>query len=334
MATEAITATITAGSETITHEVVIAARGPASSGGTTLTSYASQVATLPDYPTTFPNDDVTAATSAATPSKIAKRDAQGGIAFSGLTLTDATLTSNGTGDFTIASTGSGTITINSGSGLTISGGDVTISAAIVFSTNSYTFGVGAAVAFFAALVNGNESTARTELGLTVTGDALATAATPLAARSVMEEKLYIDANDSATRNNDTYADDDILKDIPLDANSKYEIVAFVVMACTAASGYKMLLSSGGALDTVVATFYGTISSPAAFAQYSWASSTGLSSAQTRSSGAATAFVYQIRIEIATTTARTLALRWAQNTTDAAQTATRKGGSWIKTKKLN
>lgn len=152
MATETITATITAGSETITHEVVIAARGPASSGGTTLTSYASQVATLPDYPTTFPNDDVTAATSAATPSKIAKRDAQGGIAFTGITLTDATLTSDGTGGFTLASTGSGTITINSGTGTTISGGDLTISSSMIFSTTSYTFGSGAGIALWNAMV--------------------------------------------------------------------------------------------------------------------------------------------------------------------------------------
>jgi len=41
-------------------------------GGTALTSYVSQVESLPDYPDTFPNDDVTEATSAATPSKIAK----------------------------------------------------------------------------------------------------------------------------------------------------------------------------------------------------------------------------------------------------------------------
>jgi len=112
--------------------------GPPGPGGGELTSYVDQIAALPDYHETFPNSDVTAATSSPTPSTIAKRDENGAIAFGEITVQ----TTGGT--FNTGDDGDGYIQLSIGTNFHFSGatGIATLNAV---STASLTLQAGASV---------------------------------------------------------------------------------------------------------------------------------------------------------------------------------------------
>ena len=106
------------------------------------------------------------------------------------------------------------------------------------SGTTWTFGTGSAVAFFAALVDGHESTARTELGLTTIGDALATAATITAARATLGEVVTEQAL-AQTQNATTYLSSTYLT-ATLDANTTYVVDVFLIFDAPAV-GFKCQL---------------------------------------------------------------------------------------------
>ena len=292
--------------------------------------------------------DLTNATFDSTPNTIPKRNENGDVEHS--TIFVRAITIRNLEDFTGSTTannltGTQTYQEPNASGVKALTADTqgrpdalfnaTISGTLTVNSTSFTFGTGAAVAFFAALVDGNESTARTELGMTTVGSALAVAATPMEARSTLEEKLYIDDNDAVARSsNNTISDDDVLKNIPLDANSVYEISAMVVMSCLGVPGWKFRLKLSDAASLVSSTYFGTNLFGGGPQQYLITASNGYGVTITRSA-AASLYGYHICIQVSTAAAVNLSLQWAQNTSAALpEFAQRKAGSWIKTKKLN
>jgi hypothetical protein len=203
------------------------------------------------------------------------------------------------------------------------------------SGTTWNFDTGTAVAFFAALVNGNESTARTELGLTATGDALAIAATPLAARSTLGENLYLTTSDSVQLSSSNGLNNDsVLAAIPLDANSVYEIAALIIITCTSTGQMKWRLKLSGAASLITATYFGINLFGSGPSQYLLTASSG-DGLQINRVTAATLYAYHVRIEVTTSAAVTLALQWGQiNSAASPEFAQRNAGSWIKTKKIS
>lgn len=252
------------------------ARYRVAGGGTALTSYVSQVASLSDYPTTFPNDEVTAATSAATPDTLVKRAASSGnvtlteVSCNGFELRGPTIYASFTSADNLTANrtyqdpnadGVKALTANT-SGIPDSITNGTLSGA------TWTFGTGTAVAFFTALVNGNESTARTELGLTVTGDALATAATPIAARSVLGEQTKLAASTTSTTGGpgDLYRKDITgLTGFQIAANTWYKVEFQLWVTCLATVGYQIHLEFSQNLNPAAVTSQGGLGLVAAVA---------------------------------------------------------------------
>lgn len=114
----------------------------------------------------------------------------------------------------------------------------TISGTLAVNSTSFTFGTGSAVAFFAKLVDGNESTARTELGATTIGDELFTAASIAAARSTLGEQT-ITLGTAVTYTTTTTLTDTI-GPFTVEANTTYKVEWMVPYTCaTAVEGVQM-----------------------------------------------------------------------------------------------
>jgi hypothetical protein len=295
------------------------ARYRVAGGGTELTGYVTQVASLSDYPDTFPNDDVTAATSAATPNTLVKRAAgSGNVAVAEISCNGFEL--RGPAEFS-SFTSADNLDANrtyqdpNANGVKAITQDPLGRPDALFngtlSGTTWTFGTGAAVAFFAALVGGNESTARTELGLTVTGDALATAATSTDARSTLGEKMYLTTSDSAQlSSNNGLNNDSVLTAIPLDANSVYEIAALIIITCTSTGQMKWRLKLSGAASLITATYFGINLFGSGPSQYLLTASSG-DGLQINRVTAATLYAYHVRIEVTTSAACKKKLRYHQ-----------------------
>ena len=260
--TETITGTVIAGEETLTVTINAAARGPAGTGGgggTDLASYVTQIETLSDYPATFPNDDVTAATDAATPGTLVKRAASSGnvtlteVSCNGFELRGPTiyasfasadnLTANRTYQDPNAD-GVRAITGNT-SGIPDALANGTLSGA------TWTFDTGAAVAFFAALVGGNESTARTELGAGAVGDDIFEAATVDAARAAqgVQKKVGTSTGASAVGSYDITGADGFT----LEANTWYRLDLTALWTSTASNIQFDFITSGTFKRTGITT---------------------------------------------------------------------------------
>jgi len=175
--------------------------------------------------------------------------------------------------------------------------------------------------------------ARTNLGSKTVGDLLFQTETVAAARNVFGEVFYNTVTDAPARNSNTLVDDPTLAGISLDANSVYRIEGFFIFSATAISGVRFRLVCSGALSPASSFYYGLLSIPGTLAQHSFTQTDGTGSTITRPN-ITTGLGFYISNILSTSDARTLALQWGQNTTDAAQTATRKGSSWLRVKKIS
>jgi hypothetical protein len=175
--------------------------------------------------------------------------------------------------------------------------------------------------------------ARINLEVGAVGDLLFRTATVAAARNVFGEVFRDTVADAPARNHNTLVDDPTLAGISLEANSVYRIEGFFIFSASATSGVRFRLVCSGALSPASSFYYGLFSIAGTLGQYSFTQTDGTGSTITRPN-ITSGLGFYISSILSTSDARTLALQWGQNTTDAAQTATRKGSSWLRVAKIS
>jgi len=175
--------------------------------------------------------------------------------------------------------------------------------------------------------------ALTNLGAQATGKLLLAAGTPAAARGNLglEINKYVTNSDSPNRNNNTYLADSVLSNIPLEAATNYRISFLIAMACSATSGYRWQARLTSAMESSLC--YGWVATPAGLASYSVLNTTNFAEIS-RTSGASAYYPYHGTIAIRTVAACNLDIFWAQSTSDTAQTAALKRGSWVIVEKIS
>jgi len=170
----------------------------------------------------------------------------------------------------------------------------------------------------------------------ITGAQLVAAATPAAARTHIElEETYLPAaSDAATRGNNTLADDPVLAGVALAANSRYHIRCLAIFTCPTTAGIACRLALSAAPSAESSQYYGYSTRAGTLDLCNIVQNTCLGGTVTRPPVTNSPLPFYFDICINTTAAITVALQYAQVTTDAGNPVTRKGGSWISVKKLN
>jgi hypothetical protein len=242
--------------------------------------------------------------SAATANTLVLRDASGGAQFSDL----------------VASTSfdAGMFAVDPLVGSTFEAGS-----SIAFNSTAYTYGTGAASAH------------RIALGAGTTGATLFGAATAAAANESLGITLLSAPSASATRNNNTLADDSVLAGMTLEANTNYLIDFNFAFFASASSGFRWRFNATSC-SSHIQYHCGTAATPGAtLLPLYLTGSTGLLDTITRTSSATSGYTYSGFLIFRTgASAGSLSLQWAQNTTDAAQTASRSAHSWLRLTKIS
>jgi hypothetical protein len=173
------------------------------------------------------------------------------------------------------------------------------------------------------------------LGAGTTGATLFGAATAAAANESLGITLLSAPSASATRNNNTLADDSVLAGMTLEANTNYLIDFNFAFFASASSGFRWRFNATSC-SSHIQYHCGTAATPGAtLLPLYLTGSTGLLDTITRTSSATSGYTYSGFLIFRTgASAGSLSLQWAQNTTDAAQTASRSAHSWLRLTKIS
>jgi len=297
-----------------TNSPTIIFSGAPIEGGATLTSYIDQIETLADYPTTFPNDGVTAATTSPTANTIAKRNASGGIGFAySLSLYDpdgdatATFTANsyladGIDRAYWMPRASGVMALtNSVTGVPDALTNGTISGTVAF-------GPGAQTAMLDAL------------GFGAAGKTISTKTT---ISSVYEYLGVVTKKKSAdlSRNSSSVFATDSDFTIPMEANSTYSVEFQIVFTSTSSCGFKgqFVIPSAAAVYANNTPGLGSITYPPGTQAFLGlvVSTLAIGGANFAIATANTGMAFTGRFIITTgSTAGNMVFQWAQNTSHA------------------
>ena len=235
-------------------------------------------------------------------------------------------------DATSAATAN-TLVLRDGTGGTSFGGTVVMSVADISGLffEDFSAAVDATFAYGA----GAASAHRIALGAGTTGSALFGAATPGAANESLGVTLLSAPSASATRNNNTLADDSVLAGMTLEANTNYLLDFNFAFFASASSGFRWRFNATSC-SSHIQYHCGTAATPAGSPQPLYLTgSTGLLDTITRTSAATSGFTYSGFLIFRTgSSAGSLSLQWGQNTTDAAQTASRSAHSWLRLTKIS
>ena len=176
---------------------------------------------------------------------------------------------------------------------------------------------------------------RIALGAGTTGATLFGAATAAAANESLGVTLLSAASASATRNNNTLADDSVLAGMTLEANTNYLLDFNFAFFASASSGFRWRFNATSC-SSHIQYHCGTAATPGGSPQPLYLTgATGLLDTITRTSAATSGFTFSGFLIFRTgSSAGSLSLQWGQNTTDAAQTASRSAHSWLRLTKIS